>query len=347
MHQVSLAINYMHTKCIVHRDVKPLNMVFTGDEDDATVKLIDFDAAATCPDIDTGDPLRGVYGTPNYLAPEILIAYRDNAVSYDSKADIWSLGVSLFKTLCGQEAFNAPTFVRFAQQDSDASNDMDDDDEWMQEIKAGKYHFKNEGWADISELGVALVRDLLTVDPDKRPSAADVLSHKWFEGSKEKRLRGLLVGDELAASVLNAFVAFLEVSAELRYSLQRLCYSKVDFEMQRVLPLFHLFDRKSEGVIDLDDFTAALEEIGADISRKECEDLFDKLTACFEENKDKARPFGYYPPLSYSEFMAATLPIITQPAFLPQMTDGHGIGLSVLDIESDLRTAFNLHHSKL
>jgi len=131
---------------------------------------------------------------------------------------------------------------------------------------------------------------------------------------------------------------FCEVSDELRYSLQKLCYSKVDLEMQRIAPIFNMFDRKSVGCIDLEDFTTTMQFLQADITEAQCAHLFDRLVKCFEE-KDAGKKRKT---LQYSEVMASVMPVITMPGFVQTITDGHGIGLSVLDIESDLRTAFNL-----
>merc|ERR1712087_117928 len=147
-------------------------------------------------------------------------------------------------------------------------------------------------------------------------------------------------GCSLGADVLNALACFCEVSHDLRYSLQKLCYSKVDFEMQEILPIFGLFDRKAVGCIDLEDFTISLLDLAAEITAPQCADLFNRLTGCFEEKNGSSSVKRNS--LQYSEFMAAILPVIAMPSFVQTMTDVHGIGLSVLDIESDLRAAFNL-----
>jgi len=142
----------------------------------------------------------------------------------------------------------------------------------------------------------------------------------------------------LGSDILSALVCFCEVSDDLRYSLLKLCYSKMDIEMQRILPVFGLFDRKAVGCVDLEDFATTMQSLGAAITEPQCAHLFDRLMKCFEEEEASAKRRS----LQYSEFMAALLPMIAMPGFVQTVTDGHGIGLSVLEMESDLRMAFNI-----
>jgi len=336
--QLLLAVSHLHHKEIAHRDVKPLNCVFTDESDSAVLKLIDFDASATCPDLDTGDMLRGQAGTPCYMSPEMFDSLQDMGNWYDTKTDLWSTGVTLFKMLCGKEPFSAPPFVMQCNDSEDASDFLQED--WVQDIRKGNWSFSAGIWSTISQGAKVLIQQLLAIKPSRRPTAAQALSHEWVRAATDQRGNLSVVSEGFGSDLLNALACFCEVSDSLRYSLQKLCYSKVDFEMQRVLPIFGLFDRKATGCIDLDDFTAALLQARSEITEAQCAHLFNRLLSCFKERGTTSTTRRNT--LQFSEFMTAVLPIITMPTFVATETDGHGIGLSVLDIEQDLRMAFNL-----
>merc|ERR1712113_216232 len=104
-------------------------------------------------------------------------------------------------------------------------------------------------------------------------------------GEHEKRTAANRKQVGLGTDLLNAFACFCEVSDDLRYSLQKLCYSKVDLEMQRIAPIFNVFDRKSVGCIDLEDFTTTMRNLQADVTELQCGHLFDRLIKCFEEKE--------------------------------------------------------------
>jgi len=85
----------MHSQGIVHRDIKPENIMLsvTGE-----LKIIDFGLSKQQVG---GQKLKTIAGTPYYMAPEML----DGNVPYDSKVDIWSLGVLLYVFMCGYLPF--------------------------------------------------------------------------------------------------------------------------------------------------------------------------------------------------------------------------------------------------
>jgi len=99
MKQVLSAVHYSHNKNIMHRDLKPENLLMdsSGSVDDMRVTIIDW---GTATEFVPGQKLYQKYGTPYYIAPEVL---RRN---YDSKCDLWSCGVILFILLCGYPPFN-------------------------------------------------------------------------------------------------------------------------------------------------------------------------------------------------------------------------------------------------
>ena len=100
--QVLLALNFMHSKNIMHRDIKPENILCESSEatnDQIDVKLTDFGFATKyTPGVD--ETL--VVGSPLYMAPELC----QNA-AYDSKVDIWAVGVITYILLSGKTPFQA------------------------------------------------------------------------------------------------------------------------------------------------------------------------------------------------------------------------------------------------
>merc|ERR1712241_1388040 len=118
----------------------------------------------------------------------------------------------------------------------------------------------------VSRQAKDLIKRLLTVEPCTRRTATQAINHAWLQGKHEERVKLSFGPQGIGTDVLNALVCFCEVSNELRYSLQKLCYSKVDFEMQEILPIFGLFDRKAIGCIDLEDFTTSLLDLAAEIT---------------------------------------------------------------------------------
>ena len=80
---------------VVHHDVKPANMLISGDE----VRLGDFDLADKRTEGDVSTPCAG-WGTPAYVSPERLFSGGE-----DHRGDIFSLGASLYEVLSGKAPF--------------------------------------------------------------------------------------------------------------------------------------------------------------------------------------------------------------------------------------------------
>ncbi|XP_048777484.2 serine/threonine-protein kinase DCLK1-like isoform X2 [Ostrea edulis] len=155
MNNLAQALKYLHNLRIVHRDVKPENLLIIDHADGSkSLKLGDFGLATYCE-----DQLFTVCGTPTYVAPEIL-----SEVGYDFKVDIWAAGVILYILLCGFPPFASP---------------HDDQEELFDQIAEGRYEFTSPYWDDVSESAMELISYMLIVEPADRLSAMDVLEHPW------------------------------------------------------------------------------------------------------------------------------------------------------------------------
>jgi serine/threonine-protein kinase len=95
--QVGAGLDHAHARKVIHRDVKPANIILSPD---GTAKVMDFGVAklsslgATTPET--------ILGTPSYFAPEVL-----KGIAVDGRSDIFSLGVVLFEMLSGSKPFKA------------------------------------------------------------------------------------------------------------------------------------------------------------------------------------------------------------------------------------------------
>eukprot|EP01097_Dermamoeba_algensis_P005771 TRINITY_DN3640_c0_g1_i2.p1 TRINITY_DN3640_c0_g1~~TRINITY_DN3640_c0_g1_i2.p1 ORF type:complete len:1008 (-),score=330.85 TRINITY_DN3640_c0_g1_i2:135-3158(-) len=86
--ETTKGLDYLHNVGIIHRDIKAPNILLTSSGE---IKLADFGVSAL---LTKPDQKRNTFvGTPWWMAPEIIIAARDFSVYYDTKVDIWALGV--------------------------------------------------------------------------------------------------------------------------------------------------------------------------------------------------------------------------------------------------------------
>jgi serine/threonine protein kinase len=103
--QVAAALAAAHLRGLVHRDVKPANIILTAD---GTAKVTDFGIAR----VETASPLTqpaAVVGTAQYIAPE-----QAEGRTVDGRSDIYSLGCVLYELLTGQVPFTGATPVAIA-----------------------------------------------------------------------------------------------------------------------------------------------------------------------------------------------------------------------------------------
>ncbi|KAM3129709.1 hypothetical protein pb186bvf_018222 [Paramecium bursaria] len=151
--QVVLMFEYLHSKNIVYRDLKPENLLV---QSDGYLKLTDFGFAKI-----VEDRTYTLCGTPEYLAPEILLNK-----GHGKPVDWWCLGIFIYEMLAGIDPFNDEDPMAIYQK-----------------ILKGKVKFPR----NFDKEAKVLVKHLLVADITKRfgnlkDGANDIKNHKWFEG---------------------------------------------------------------------------------------------------------------------------------------------------------------------
>jgi len=102
--QVCAALDEAHRQHIVHRDIKPDNIILNSTPAGLRVKVLDFGIAKLRDDTASHLTQTGtVMGTPHYMSPEQCLGEE-----LDSRADIYSMGIVLYEMLCGRVPFNSP-----------------------------------------------------------------------------------------------------------------------------------------------------------------------------------------------------------------------------------------------
>ncbi len=144
--QTAKALDYAHEHKLIHRDIKPDNIMLANGE---TVKLADLGISKTFDEIEQ-DNSKKIVGTPHYIAPE---AAKGNKI--DHRVDIYSLGATLYHLLSGQTPYqgSAPTDI--------LKKLLKEDPKPLSEVNP-----------DIPESVCEVVEKMMVKDPDKRYQTA-------------------------------------------------------------------------------------------------------------------------------------------------------------------------------
>jgi serine/threonine protein kinase/formylglycine-generating enzyme required for sulfatase activity len=110
--QVCRGVQHAHQKGVIHRDLKPGNVLVIDQDGEGRAKIIDFGIArAVARESRDGDRTEvGVLlGTPEYMSPE---QARGDGAAIDTRTDVWSLGAMLYELICGTLPFADPSMAR-------------------------------------------------------------------------------------------------------------------------------------------------------------------------------------------------------------------------------------------
>ncbi|XP_076833344.1 MAP kinase-interacting serine/threonine-protein kinase 2a, partial [Brachyhypopomus gauderio] len=182
---IASALDFLHSKGMAHRDLKPENILCEHSDRISPVKICDFDLGSGIKLNDDSSPIStpGLLtpcGSAEYMAPEVVGAFSEEASIYDKRCDLWSLGVILYILLSGY-----PPFV--GRCGTDCGWDWGEpccacQNMLFDSIQEGKYEFPEKDWAHISPAAKDLISKLLVRDAKSRLSAAQVLEHPWVQG---------------------------------------------------------------------------------------------------------------------------------------------------------------------
>uniref|UniRef100_A0A8C8HTL5 non-specific serine/threonine protein kinase n=1 Tax=Oncorhynchus tshawytscha TaxID=74940 RepID=A0A8C8HTL5_ONCTS len=190
---ISKALHFLHNKGIAHRDLKPENILCESTDQVSPVKICDFDLgsgvklSSACIPITTPE-LTTPCGSAEYMAPEVVEVFTDEASFYDKRCDLWSLGVILYILLSGSPPFTGHCGTDCGWDRGETCRTCQKN--LFDNIQDGQYEFPEKDWAHISAQAKDLISRLLVRDATLRLSAAQVLQHSWVQGVSVIQARG-------------------------------------------------------------------------------------------------------------------------------------------------------------
>ncbi|KAK6285883.1 hypothetical protein POUND7_012062 [Theobroma cacao] len=162
MRQLAAGLQVLQEKHLIHRDLKPQNLLLSTKGATPHLKIGDFGFARSLTPQDLADTL---CGSPLYMAPEIIQNQK-----YDAKADLWSVGAILFQLVTGKPPFNGNNQLQLFQNI----------------LRSTELQFPEGTLEELHPDCVDLCRSLLRHNPVERLTFGEFFNHKFLGESSEE-----------------------------------------------------------------------------------------------------------------------------------------------------------------
>ena len=299
MQQLLAAVACCHAQHVIHRDIKPDNILFVNRSKESPLKLIDFGLATTLENaLKSAKELKikrkgllGLFGkamptclpscvpqyskrrvmtragTIHYFSPEMIRG------EYTELTDLFSVGIIMYQLLTGIHPFYTPG--------------MDDETSVRFKISKRDVEFPTSFWSHISTDAKDLTRRLLMRDPAQRISAAGALKHRWFQDPLKPTLHGNN-GGMVTQSIFEGLREYNK-STKLKQSLLKLLARELtEIQTQDLRRKFLSLDKAGDGRITRDELLAGMRSIGMSAG---------EVDALMPPSSDQS--------ISYNQFLAA------------------------------------------
>ena len=274
--QMLSSVRYIHSKGIIHRDLKLENFLFSSTKEDSPLKMIDFGLSKY---FEIGQKHSDPVGTPYTCAPEILLG------SYDEKCDVWAIGVIAYLMLSGETPFGGLDKENLAHV--------------RQRIMRGQVHYQPpDVWDAISEDAKLFVKYLLNPSAGMRPSAKDAQLHPWIDVWLKKNTLG---DKQLSCKTLTALTHFKEASDIQKLLSEVISFTLLPEQIEEFRDDFEKIDREGDGEISLEAMKQVLLQssdggAAGPLDEEEIKEMFNSIRV----RKDE-------PTIRWHEFLAAGL----------------------------------------
>lgn len=163
--QICDALECAHNQGIIHRDVKPENVVLITEDGKTVVKVLDFGVAKIQEDLQRLTKTGVVLGSPAYMSPEQCLGK-----NLDQRSDIYSLGVMAFELITGNLPYNKETAVDMMEAHCDPD---------IKPLRISSYRSDLPGTAELEKV----FEYIFQVEPDDRPPSIrefKIAMGKWW-----------------------------------------------------------------------------------------------------------------------------------------------------------------------
>ena len=241
--QLLKALSFIHSQNIVHRDVKPENILFANKRDYSTLKLIDF-GLATYQKKDHKS-----VGTPFYMSPEMIDG------NSCPQSDIWSVGIIVYLMLTGRYAFDAK-----------------DGENLYEKIKKDEVDMQPLIDSECSEEAKDFITKCLKKNASERMTTTECLEHAWINKFCIKKDSNLLNNDTV--DTLLDFANKNALQKEIYYFIAKIS-SESDINKLKVF--FNQLDVDNSGTLTLEEVEKAFKQIDIDITNEELKQIWEGL----------------------------------------------------------------------
>ncbi len=234
--QILSAINYCHQQNIIHRDIKPENIMLDDNSKSGYpfVRLIDFGTSKYL----ENEYENELIGTPYFIAPEVIKR------RYDSKCDIWSIGILLYFLISKKRPFDGKKL-----------------EEIFDGINNKEINFSIKPFDTTSEELKDLILKLLKKNPNERLTAQEALNHPWFTKNKTKEKLSYLSTTEMN-ELLDNIRNYNPKNVLQQIALSYLVNKNPNAEtVNKASCLFIKLDKDNNGIIDNKEFVHGLKTL--------------------------------------------------------------------------------------